>query len=60
MKIVIQLYDDNAHGCGAFYRDVETIDELLQALDEVSFHGEYIYEIGKVEENETEDFNVQI
>lgn len=55
MKIVIQLYDEYGHNCGAFYRDVETIDELLEALDEVSFNGEYIYEIGKVEENGTSD-----
>lgn len=53
MRIFIQLYDDKAHGCGLFYQDVETISELLQVLDEISFHGEYIYEIGKVEENET-------
>lgn len=53
MKIVIQLYDDNAHGCGAFYRDVETIDELLKALDDLSPNREYIYEIRKVEDDET-------
>lgn len=50
MKIVIQLYDDCGCGCGAFYRDVETIDELLEALAEVSYNGTYIYEIRKEEE----------
>lgn len=53
MKIVIQLYDDNACGCGAFYRNVETIEELLQALDDLSPNREYIYEIRKAEEDGT-------
>lgn len=52
MKIVIQLYDACGCACGAFSYDVETIDELLEAIDEVAYVGD-MYEIKKVEENET-------
>ena len=52
MKLAIQLYDDNGSGCGMFFNDIETIEELLKFLDYISNNGLYSYEIGEVKENE--------
>lgn len=52
MKIAVQLYDDNGCGCGMFYNDIETIEELLKFLDYISDNGLYAYEIREVKENE--------
>ena len=52
MRIYVQLYDDNGSGCGMFYNDVDTLEALLDFLDEISDHGYYSYEIGEVKENE--------
>lgn len=52
MKISIQLYDDNGCGCGMFYNDLDTIEELLKFLDYISDNGYYSYEIVEVKDNE--------
>lgn len=52
MKIAVQLYDDCGCACGCFYKDINTLQELLEYLDEVSPNREFIYEIRKVKENE--------
>ena len=52
MRIYVQLYDDSGSGCGMFYNDVDTLEDLLDFLDEISDHGYYSYEIGEVKENE--------
>ena len=46
MIICCQLYDDDGHGCGAFYEEITTIPELIKWLDEISDNGYYTYEIG--------------
>lgn len=48
MKIAVQLYDPDGCGCGCFYNDVDTIEDLLQFLDNISDNGYYSYEIGEV------------
>lgn len=52
MRIAVQLYDDNGCGCGMFYNDIETIEELLKFLDYISDNGLYSYEIREAKENE--------